>query len=68
MNTARDFTFLLLGALLASGWWATVIWDGVPAGPNNVPFVGVLTCLATAGVAAWLIYELLYAAFKGPGK
>jgi hypothetical protein len=68
MNTARDFVFTLLGALLASGWWATVRWDGVPQGPNNVPLVGLLTLLVSAGVAVWLIYELLYAAFKGPGK
>ena len=48
----KEIKFLLLCLYVAgytSLWWATVMWKGIPVGPNNI-WLGLILLIAFTGI------------------
>lgn len=62
-NSSRDFCIFMWGSILSSMWWATIVFNGLPIGPNNVQFLYILTPVVTLFSVGYFIRELFKSAF-----
>jgi hypothetical protein len=54
MKEIKFLLYSLYVAFYTSLIWATVIWDGIPVGPNDFP-IGLLGALGTTAANIFLI-------------